>query len=164
MSADNYVYVYPGVFCPPTYGHVEILKKACDIFPMVHAICSSNPHKKDVLFNPDECKELWQFYDLPDNCVIQTFENFDFTSVVNKGLIMIRGLRYANELPTEVATVDNAYENNKISNFHYIFCGQGREVISSTAARRFAKEKNLIELAKYVCDEVAQRLLTKYEE
>ena len=46
------VFVYPGTFCPPTYGHLAIVRKAAKLFPrdVLNIVCSFNPGKKTTCF------------------------------------------------------------------------------------------------------------------
>lgn len=165
MSIDDYIFLYPGVFCPPTYGHLEIVKKACLLFNHVNIICSVNPIKKEVLFTPDECRELWKFYDLPDNSSVFTYDNFIKSgNLIGRRFhtVMIRGLRNSDELTDEITTVESAYRDNKIIHVHYIIAERGKETISSTLVRKLAQDRKIIELEKYVCENVASRLIYKY--
>ena len=45
--------VYPGSFDPPTYGHINIIERARQIFDEVHVVVSENS-AKNYLFTADE--------------------------------------------------------------------------------------------------------------
>lgn len=60
------IYIYPGTFSPPTWGHMHIVEKAYELikdarYPIT-IICSVNPDKGRNWFTPEESKELWQSY------------------------------------------------------------------------------------------------------
>ncbi len=45
--------VFPGSFDPPTYGHINIIERAVEIFDELHIIVAVNREKK-YLFSPEE--------------------------------------------------------------------------------------------------------------
>ena len=51
------VAVFPGTFDPPTYGHLNIIKRASSLFDRIDVVVSINPDKK-TLFTDDERVEL----------------------------------------------------------------------------------------------------------
>lgn len=51
------VAVFPGTFDPPTYGHLNIIKRASSLFDRIDVVVSINPDKK-TLFTDDERMEL----------------------------------------------------------------------------------------------------------
>lgn len=40
--------IYPGTFDPVTYGHIDLIKRALQIFPEVIVAVADNPHKKPL--------------------------------------------------------------------------------------------------------------------
>lgn len=87
------IYIYPGTFCPPHYGHVAIAKEAAALFGGLTVICSVNPVKEEKnLFTLEECKKMWQTYDLGPDIEVATLDEFlerDDGSLK----IMVRGIR-----------------------------------------------------------------------
>lgn len=49
--------IYPGTFDPVTYGHIDIIKRAREIFPEIVVAVAANPHK-NPLFPVQERVEL----------------------------------------------------------------------------------------------------------
>ncbi|MCX8158405.1 MAG: pantetheine-phosphate adenylyltransferase [Candidatus Diapherotrites archaeon] len=49
--------IYPGTFDPITYGHIDVIKRALNIFDELVVAVASRPNKK-TLFNIDERLEL----------------------------------------------------------------------------------------------------------
>lgn len=56
MTSD--IAVYPGSFDPPTYGHVDIVKRAAALWSHVVIGVGANAVKNNV-FTPDERVRLW---------------------------------------------------------------------------------------------------------
>lgn len=49
--------LYPGSFDPITYGHINIVERALDIFSQVTVLVATNP-QKSYLFTPEEKVEM----------------------------------------------------------------------------------------------------------
>lgn len=49
--------VYPGAFDPPTFGHLDIIKRAAAIFDILIVAIMENPQKKSF-FSPEEKKAM----------------------------------------------------------------------------------------------------------
>jgi pantetheine-phosphate adenylyltransferase len=155
------VFIYPGSFCPPTYGHLQILKRAAQIFPYVYVVCSINPDKQEKFFSPDECKELWQTYRLPHNCSVITLAELLAKKINPKKITMIRGLRDSSDFEFDKTVMANAVSDFGITSFHYILSAQEYRNCSSTRARRAAETLSLRSLSKLVSPLVVSTLLEK---
>jgi pantetheine-phosphate adenylyltransferase len=51
MSSSSVV--FPGTFDPPTYGHLNIIERACSLFDKVHVVVAVN-REKSTLFTAEE--------------------------------------------------------------------------------------------------------------
>ncbi|MFH0779986.1 MAG: adenylyltransferase/cytidyltransferase family protein [Parcubacteria group bacterium] len=151
-------YVYPGTFSPPTYGHFNIAWLAAKIFPEVTIICSANPNKKDVWFEPEKCRELWKTYKLPKNVKVMTFSDFLKLGVKGKDIVMIRGLRNGCDYDSEKQVVFFNKEKYGIGKFFYIFGRKKYKKVSSSRARDAASNFDLRTLNKLVSPPVAYAL------
>jgi pantetheine-phosphate adenylyltransferase len=151
-------YVYPGSFCPPTYGHLAIIQKALTVLPRLLIICSSNPDKNHNWFTPSECAVLWQSYNLPANVSVGTFSqnDHDFSKVV-----MVRGIRNQSDWMQEK---DIALQNQQqfgLDKFLYFLSDPAQSDISSSSARSMAEQLELEEFPKFVSPLVVTALLEK---
>ena len=155
------IIVYPGSFCPPTYGHLHIVKKAAQIFPRVTIVCSTNPDKNQRWFSEEECLEMWRAYDLPANVNVTTFNNFNGSSPDFSSLVMIRGIRNQTDLEEEKKVVLLNKKLFGIEKYLYIFCDEKFKEVSSTMVRQLIKEKNIGQLIKCVSPNLIHFLLSK---
>lgn len=94
--------IYPGSFDPVTYGHIDLIKRAQDIFSEVTVAVAHNPHKKP-LFSVKERVEMLKKVtaDMPGITVV----DFDGL-VVNyartiRARVLIRGLRMISDFEYE---------------------------------------------------------------
>ena len=155
------VCVYPGSFCPPTYGHLTIVKQACEVFEKVYIVCSVNPNKGQPWFTPEECKVLWQAYALPANVEVLTMAEFIALGVEPKRIIMIRGLRGECDAEDEKKVMVLNWKKYGVSQFFFIITDKGFVNVSSSAARMAAEKCNVKSLAELVAPAVVTKLLEK---
>ncbi len=156
------IYIYPGSFNPPTYGHVEIAKRITNLVGEVTVICSSNPDKEDSWFTPEECKEMWQSYSLCPNIKVKTFEESISEDNDLKNFVMVRGIRDVKDLDYEKEVVLFNYKNFGIVNYFYMISDGNYKHISSTSARKLAENLGMNGLKTQVSDFVADKMLMKF--
>lgn len=51
-------YVYPGSFSPPTYAHLNNVKRAASLLPNLKIVCSTNEDKHNKWFSEEESATL----------------------------------------------------------------------------------------------------------
>ncbi len=96
------VVIYPGSFDPVTYGHLDVLKRATDIFGRVIIAVANNTSKK-YLFSIEERVELLKEAAVGMRGV--TVESFDGLVIDyarrKKTNVLIRGLRMTSDFEYE---------------------------------------------------------------
>ena len=156
MSA---IYTYPGSFCPPTYGHLEVLREAAEMVPAVTVICSVNEDKDPPWFTAEQCVNLWRAYDLPENVRILTLAQFMAEGNQPSDIVMIRGIRNEEDLDYEKGVVFMNAERYNIRKYMYLVTGKEFQCISSSAARRAAVDLDFEKLSQLVAPGVVTALL-----
>ena len=94
--------IYPGTFDPITYGHIDLIKRACSIFPQVIVAVAHNP-QKEPLFSLKERKEFVNkaTQDIK-GIVIDDFDGLVVEYARRKGVkVIIRGLRMISDFEYE---------------------------------------------------------------
>ena len=155
------IYVYAGSFCPPTYGHWHIVCQTAKIFPEVIIVCSVNPNKNGQWFTPEECKDLWQTYDLLANVKVETLASLSKRLNDFSGLILIRGIRNEEDLQENVSVIKLNSEQFGINKFFYQLADKKYCQISSTKAREAAMRGDITELNRMVNNDVYLALMEK---
>lgn len=94
--------IYPGSFDPVTYGHIDLIKRAQEIFGEVTVAVAHNPHKKP-LFSVKERVDMLKKATLG----MKGIEIEDFDGLVidyarrKKAQVLIRGLRMLSDFEYE---------------------------------------------------------------
>ena len=94
--------LYPGTFDPLTYGHLDILKRACALFEEIIIAVGKREDKKPLL-NMEERIALWQtqLKNYPQ-AQVQTLEGLVVDRARElKATVLIRGLRVLSDFEYE---------------------------------------------------------------
>lgn len=159
----NRIAIYPGTFDPITLGHVNIVKKASEMFDeVVMAIAVDN--YKDPFFTLEERTELCKkaIEDIP-NARAVVFKGLvvDFAKKLGTN-IMIRGLRAVSDFEYELQL---ALMNKKLNeDIETVFLVPRFEFLylSSSMVRNIAAVKGDVKTLVPLC--VAEALQRKYKE
>lgn len=133
--------IYPGSFDPITNGHIDILKRALQIFDEVVVLVADNQDKKSrftVLERVSMIKDATK--DLKGVSVDSTHGlTIDYAKKVG-AKHLIRGLRAVSDYEYEVAlAATNKYIDNSIETI-FLMAGSAYSFISSSSIDRMHKE------------------------
>jgi len=159
------VYVFPGSFCPPTFGHFEIVCQAAEILPSVIVVCSRNPGKGDDWFTEDECRQMWlDAYELPDNVSVTTYSEMAQRGLDLSRVILVRGIRDGRDFFGEVRTIDDNVKNLGINKFFYIVTSEKYHDISSSRVRELALQGEIDRMKRFVPSIIASEMCVRFQE
>lgn len=105
--------IYPGSFDPVTYGHLDVIRRAADIFDEL-TVSVLNNHLKTPLFSVEERVKMLEeaTKDIP-NVKIDSFSGLLFDYAKSKNVhVAIRGLRAITDFEYELQI---AQTNRKLS-------------------------------------------------
>jgi len=94
--------IYPGTFDPVTYGHIDLVKRALEIFPEVIIAVAHNP-QKNPLFTVEEREEMLK----KATAGLKGVKIYNFKGLVvdyarkQKVKVLIRGLRMISDFEYE---------------------------------------------------------------
>jgi pantetheine-phosphate adenylyltransferase len=113
--------VYPGSFDPITNGHLDIVRRALNVFDQVVVAVAYNANKDAALFSPAERVDLIResLADVGDRIIADSFEGLlvDYCDRVG-GTVVIRGLRAVSDFETEFQmALMNRHLNSRIETF-----------------------------------------------
>ena len=154
--------IYPGTFDPMTYGHLDIIKRAANIFDEV-VVSVLNNKEKTPLFSVSErvniLKEATK--DIP-NVRVESFEGLltDYCKKINVNVV-VRGLRAVTDFEYELQM---SQMNRKLSNHRvetiYFNTTLKYSYLSSSAVKQIAQFHG--DLSAFVPDFVAKLLYDRF--
>jgi pantetheine-phosphate adenylyltransferase len=152
--------VYPGTFDPITLGHLDMLRRAAQLFDHLIVVVAAGHHKK-TMFTLDERMEMVQSLVMPfGNVSVQPFSGLMRDFVVAHGAkAMVRGLRAVTDFDYEFQLA--GMNRSLMPDVETVFLtpGDKYQFISSTLVREIATLGG--EIDAFVDPLVAQRLLEK---
>ncbi len=106
--------IYPGTFDPVTYGHIDIIKRAKELFDAVVVTVAVNPGKTPLFSLAERIYMLQESLKNFDNIAVDSFQGLvvDHAHQVN-AIGIIRGLRAVSDFEYEFQM---ALMNRKLAN------------------------------------------------
>lgn len=94
--------IYPGTFDPVTYGHIDIVRRAVDLFDQVVVTVAINPTKQPLFTTEERVEMLRVSLKDFDRVVIDSFDGLTVDHAKQVGAIgIIRGLRQISDFEFE---------------------------------------------------------------
>jgi pantetheine-phosphate adenylyltransferase len=155
--------IYPGTFDPITFGHIDIIKRASEIFDHV-IIAPARDNYKNPLFTLEERVELIEAemsaLNLPIKISVEQFEGLlvDFAARKNARTI-IRGLRAVSDFEYEFQMFGMNSKLNPDIQTIFLPASETNHFIASKLVKEVARLGGNI--SKFVSPNVAQKLATK---
>jgi len=105
--------IYPGTFDPVTYGHIDLIKRAQEIFSEVTVAVAHNPHKKPLFSVKERVAMIKKATAGMSGITVDNFEGLvvDYARR-KKAKVLIRGLRMISDFEYEFQM---ALTNRKLS-------------------------------------------------
>jgi len=159
-SESSKIALYPGSFDPFTYGHLDILERACRIFDTVIVTIARNSSKK-ALFSSEEKKALVEACTghLP-NVRIEIFEGLlvDYARTSGAGAL-VRGLRQVSDFDYEFRM---AFANRRLApdiETVFLMTSERHALISASIVREIHSHRG--DITSFVPEPVFRALQNK---
>lgn len=155
------VAIYPGSFDPITLGHLDIIKRASQIFDEVVIGVLYNSQKK-ALFTPEERVAMISdlIKDIP-GVKVESFEGLTIDFAHKHGAkVVVRGLRAVTDFEYELQI---AQSNNVVSpdiETVFLITSMNYSFLSSTVVREYASYGS--DISKFVPESVIPLVESKY--
>ncbi len=154
--------IYPGSFDPLTYGHIDIVERALDIFDKVILAIAHDAEKKS-LFTIEERMEMAKliFKDNP-NVIVDSFKGL-LVSYVEKtnAKVLLRGLRATSDFEYEFHMASMNRSLSAHLDTLFMMTSKDYFFVSSRTIKQVAKLGGTVE--GLVPDLVARRLKEKFK-
>ena len=153
--------IYPGSFDPITKGHLDVLKRAADIFDKVIVVVSVNVNKKSFLSVEDRVELIKESCkDIP-NIEVDSFDGLTIEYAKKKNAnVLIRGLRAVSDFEYEMQLSQANSALCKEIHTVFLITKPRYNFISSGTVREIALMKG--DISKFVPEPVAKYLEAKY--
>ncbi|MDD2702465.1 MAG: pantetheine-phosphate adenylyltransferase [Candidatus Omnitrophica bacterium] len=94
--------IYPGTFDPVTYGHIDLIKRAQEIFSEITVAVAYNPYKEPLFSVRERIQMLKQATDGIDGVIVDSFHGLviDYAHR-KKARVLVRGLRMISDFEYE---------------------------------------------------------------
>ena len=158
--------IYPGTFDPITFGHIDVIKKALNLFDKV-VVAASDGTNKSYLFNPEERIQIIKkalFHDLKLNK--KKVEIISFTSLTTdlckkyKSNIILRGLRAVSDFEYEFQLAGMNRKLNKDIETFFLMSDVENQIISSKFVKEIVRLKG--DIKKFTTKSTIKSLKEKY--
>ncbi|MBM7556430.1 pantetheine-phosphate adenylyltransferase [Halanaerobacter jeridensis] len=157
------VAVYPGSFDPVTSGHLDIIKRANNIFDKVIVAVFNNANKEHLFTKEERVEMLEEVLDDKPEIEVDSFTGLLIDYIEqHHGEVIIRGLRAVSDFESEFQM---ASLNKKLApEIETLFMMTNTEYayLSSSAVKEVASFGGCVE--ELVPDYIIDRLMTKMEE
>ncbi len=153
--------IYPGSFDPITKGHLDVLKRASEIFEKIIVVVSVNVNKKSFLPLEDKLMLIKESVKDIKNVEVDSFDGLTIEYAKKRNAnVLIRGLRAVSDFEYEMQL---SQANSALcSDIHTVFLTTKPKYnfISSGTVREIALMKG--DVSKFVPESVAKYLEEKY--
>lgn len=154
--------IYPGTFDPVTNGHIDIVKRARDLFDGVIVTVARNPQKTQSLFTVEERIEMLK-ESLKDfeNVWVDSFNGLTVEHARNAGAVgIIRGLRAISDFEFEFQmALMNRKLDGEISTI-FLMPHENYTYLNSSLIKNLASLKS--DVSEFVPPVVQEALIRKF--
>ncbi len=153
--------IYPGTFDPVTFGHIDIIKRAKELFDGVVVTVAVNPGKTPLFTLEERVFMLEESLKDYDNITVDSFEGLVVDHAHNVGAIgIIRGLRAVSDFEYEFQM---ALMNRKLARdiaTIFLMPGERYTYLNSSIIRNLAELHS--DVSDFVPPVVAEALVKKF--
>jgi pantetheine-phosphate adenylyltransferase len=153
--------VFPGSFDPPTYGHLNIIERARNIFGEIHVVVAVNSEKKYLLTEDERVSLMKSMVSKWSNVYVHSWNHLivEYAKSID-ARVLIRGVRNLSDFSYEF---DLALMNHGLNpDIETVFLSPDPKyfVLRSSAIKELAAFGG--DITTMVPDEVASVLATKF--
>ena len=151
------VAIYPGSFDPITNGHLDILKRAANVFDKVIVLVANNPHKTSRFSLKDRVEMIKEAITDIKNVEVDSYEGLTVKyAKEHNATHLIRGLRAVSDFEYEFQLASaNEFADSSIDMVFFMARGD-KTFISSSAI--FELYRSGVDIASLVPESVIKRL------
>ena len=154
--------VYPGTFDPITDGHLDIIKRANQLFDLLYIVVPINPQKNTLFTIEERLDMIRKAVSDYKNIIVESTNllTVEYAKSVN-AVAMIRGLRMVSDFEYELqmATINKCLDEDIETIF--IMSSHEYSFLSSSSVKEIARFHG--DASKFVPNVVCEKLKEKFE-
>lgn len=154
--------VYPGTFDPITDGHLDIIKRANQLFDLLYIVVPINPQKNTLFTIEERLDMIRKVVSDYKNIIVESTNllTVEYAKSVN-AVAMIRGLRMVSDFEYELqmATINKCLDEDIETIF--IMSSHEYSFLSSSSVKEIARFHG--DVSKFVPNIVCEKLKEKFE-
>jgi pantetheine-phosphate adenylyltransferase len=156
------VSIYPGSFDPITYGHIDIVERALEIFDKVIIAIADNEEKRPLFSVEERLQMVKSFFQDTPNVIADSFKGLlvDYVAKTNAKVIL-RGLRATSDFEYEFHMASMNRSLNTHLDTLFMMTSKDYFFVSSRTIKEVAKLGGGVE--GLVPDLVVRRLKEKFK-
>lgn len=154
--------LYPGSFDPVTYGHIDLIKRACKIFDQVVVGVAHNTQKKTLFSHTERLDMIKEVTAGIGNIEVVEFKGLVVDFARKNGInVLVRGLRMISDFEYELQmALTNRRLDEKLETV-FLMPSEGYSFLSSTLIKEAASLG--ADMSSFVPDSIDRRLKEKYK-
>jgi pantetheine-phosphate adenylyltransferase len=153
--------IYPGTFDPITFGHIDIIKRALEIFDKLYVAVASNTNKRPIFTAPERMDFIARATRNLKGVAVESFDGLIVDYAAKKGTnVMIRGLRATSDFDYEFQMALTNRKLNKAIQTVFLIPSEQNFYLSSSLIREVARLGGKIRdfVPAYVENKLIERL------
>jgi pantetheine-phosphate adenylyltransferase len=156
------VAIYPGSFDPITYGHIDIVERALEIFDKVIVAIAHNAEKRSLFTAEERLKMLRKIFEHTPRVIVDSFKGLlvDYVAKTNAKVIL-RGLRATSDFEYEFHMASMNRSLNTHLDTLFMMTNKDYFFVSSRTIKEVASLGGAVE--GLVPDLVVRRLKEKFK-
>ena len=153
--------IYSGSFDPMTYGHLDIIKRASEVFDELIVSVLNNKTKTPLFSVSERVKILEEATKDMPNVKVDSFSGLLIDYAKEKDIhVIVRGLRAITDFEYELQIAQtNHVQNDKIETI-FLTTNLKYSYLSSTIVKEFASYGG--DISKFVPEQFIERIYAKY--
>ncbi|MGE0267584.1 MAG: pantetheine-phosphate adenylyltransferase [Candidatus Omnitrophota bacterium] len=154
--------LYPGSFDPVTYGHIDLIKRACKIFDQVVVGVAHNTQKKTLFSNIERLDMIKEVTAGIGNIEVVEFKGLVVDFARANGInVLVRGLRMISDFEYELQMALTNRRLDETLETVFLMPSEGYSFLSSTLIKEAASLG--ADMSSFVPASIDRRLKEKYK-
>lgn len=153
--------IYPGTFDPITYGHIDVVERAAQLFPRLIILVARNTSKAPLFTDDERIRMIRQLFRNRRNITVDGFDGLLVDYARRKqASVIVRGLRAVSDFEIEFQM---ALTNRKLSReleTVFLVPREQYSYLNSTIVREIARLGG--DVSDFVPQSVRRHLRSKY--